>query len=340
MELFNDQQKILNQFLATYESSRQISVAPDEKRKFIIFSDHHRGDRSFSDYFQRCEKTYNAALGHYLERGFHLILLGDVEEFWEFHPRRVMNSYPLTYDLEREFYLDGRFTRIRGNHDSLWSNRALVEDYLGERFPGIEILDGLRLRFEGPSPANVFLAHGHQGSFLSDTLDWFSMFWFRTLGSRILYPFKRKYQTPARSYRLREEHDRQMFECAEAMNRDAPEKIILVCGHTHHPIFMSRSRIRRSERMLHWLRKRRGKKVRRAASKLRSQMEYMKADFGLESDLIEKPSLYFNTGCCSFADGSITGIELAKGKLRLVKWTDESTHAERNVLGSEALLRL
>jgi hypothetical protein len=32
---------------------------------------------------------------------------------------------------------------------------------------------------------------------------------------------------------------------------------------------------------------------------------------------------YFNTGCCSYSDGSITGIEISDGDLRLVRWTDE-----------------
>ena len=32
-----------------------------------------------------------------------------------------------------------------------------------------------------------------------------------------------------------------------------------------------------------------------------------------------KPS-YFNTGCCSFSDRSITGIEIAGGEIRLVRW--------------------
>ena len=33
----------------------------------------------------------------------------------------------------------------------------------------------------------------------------------------------------------------------------------------------------------------------------------------------EKPC-YFNTGCCSFSDGSITAIEMADGEIRLVRW--------------------
>jgi len=336
MEFLNNRDTILKGFLDAYRTVPEIEVnSPDQR--FIIFSDHHRGDRGYSDYFQRCEKTYNAALGHYLERGFHLILLGDVEELWEFHPRKVVGSYPLTYSLEAEFFNDKRFWRIRGNHDSLWKNPKLVHQYLDPMFPGIEVLDGLRLTMRDPDPISVFLAHGHQGTFLSDTFDWFSLFWFRTLGSRIIHPFKRKYQTPASNYALREEHETMMFDCAEAMNRDAHEKIVLIAGHTHHPIFMSQNRIRRIQSSTDILRKKDTKKSRKRLARLRSQFEYIKADFGLDEALIDKRSFYFNTGCCSFDDGSITGIEIAKGKIKLIKWRDRSTHAERMILGSEKL---
>jgi UDP-2,3-diacylglucosamine pyrophosphatase LpxH len=334
VEFLNSRDAILRQFLSTYASSPEIQAVRDDQR-FIVFSDHHRGDRGYSDYFQRCEKTYNAALGHYLERGYHLVLLGDVEEFWEFHPKTVVSSYPLTYQLEREFFEDHRFTRIRGNHHSLWKNPAIVEKYLHPVFPGIRVLDGLRIRVAGEKPVTVFLAHGHQGTFLSDTLDWFSLFWFRTLGSRVIHPFKRKYQTPAQSFALREEHETMMFECAEAMNQ-GPDKIILIAGHTHHPIFMSQNRVQRIRETAEILRARGGKKNRKRLAKVRAQFEYIKADFGLD-ELMNRRSFYFNTGCCSFDDGSITGIEIAKGKIKLIKWTDESTHAERMILGSERL---
>ena len=33
-----------------------------------------------------------------------------------------------------------------------------------------------------------------------------------------------------------------------------------------------------------------------------------------------KPS-YFNTGCCCFSDGDITGIEIANGYIKLIKWS-------------------
>ncbi|MBA3748219.1 MAG: hypothetical protein H0W96_12120 [Solirubrobacterales bacterium] len=39
---------------------------------------------------------------------------------------------------------------------------------------------------------------------------------------------------------------------------------------------------------------------------------------------------YFNTGCCSFGDGDITGIEIGDGKIRLMRWP-----CEPNVAGEE-----
>ena len=101
-------------------------------------------------------------------------------------------------------------------------------------------------------------------------------------------------------------------------------------------IFMSQNRVQRIRETAEILRARGGKKNRKRLAKVRAQFEYIKADFGLD-ELMNRRSFYFNTGCCSFDDGSITGIEIAKGKIKLIKWTDESTHAERMILGSERL---
>ena len=51
--------------------------------RIVIFSDHHRGTGDAADDFRRCEHAYTAALGYYLEEGYRLFLLGDVEELWE-----------------------------------------------------------------------------------------------------------------------------------------------------------------------------------------------------------------------------------------------------------------
>lgn len=41
----------------------------------------------------------------------------------------------------------------------------------------------------------------------------------------------------------------------------------------------------------------------------------------------EKPC-YFNTGCCSYSDGDITGIEINDKKIKLIKWSPASLQSE------------
>jgi len=49
-----------------------------------------------------------------------------------------------------------------------------------------------------------------------------------------------------------------------------------------------------------------------------------------------KPS-YFNSGCCCFSDGDITGIEIANGCIRLIKWEMQDQVSKRIVLEEASL---
>jgi len=49
-----------------------------------------------------------------------------------------------------------------------------------------------------------------------------------------------------------------------------------------------------------------------------------------------KPS-YFNSGCCCFEDGDITGIEIAEGYIRLVKWKTDAGISRRMILEESPL---
>lgn len=40
----------------------------------------------------------------------------------------------------------------------------------------------------------------------------------------------------------------------------------------------------------------------------------------------EKKPIYFNTGCCSYGNGNITGIEISEGEIRLVSWRKDNLH--------------
>jgi hypothetical protein len=52
-----------------------------------------------------------------------------------------------------------------------------------------------------------------------------------------------------------------------------------------------------------------------------------------------KPS-YFNSGCCCFIDGDITGIEIEDGKIRLIKWTLQNEIPQRQLLEEISLEEL
>jgi hypothetical protein len=46
---------------------------------------------------------------------------------------------------------------------------------------------------------------------------------------------------------------------------------------------------------------------------------------------VHRPA-YFNTGCCSYADGDITGIEIADGQIRLVRWPNDQNEPKPKIL--------
>ena len=113
--------------------------------RLVIFSDLHRGARDGADDFQRCEPAYSAALGWYLERGYQLYLLGDVEELWENDIGEVLPRYAGCAELEKAFMDGPGLTRFFGNHDIDWRDPGKVKKHLGPLLPGIEVLEALKL---------------------------------------------------------------------------------------------------------------------------------------------------------------------------------------------------
>jgi hypothetical protein len=53
--------------------------------------------------------------------------------------------------------------------------------------------------------------------------------------------------------------------------------------------------------------------------------------------MIKTSPCYFNTGCCRFEDGDITGIELDAGQIRLIKWGEEDGKIARKELEAAGL---
>ncbi|MGF2414697.1 MAG: metallophosphoesterase, partial [Ferruginibacter sp.] len=145
-------------------------------------------------------------------------------------------------------------------------------------------------------PLTVFCTHGHQGDKMSDN-NAFSTWIVAHLWTPIQRYLHINVNTPSKDFSLRNKHNQLMHQWSS--NR---KNMILITGHTHRPVFAS------------------GKYSTHPNNKI-------------DQDFNDKlrPS-YFNTGCCCFNDGDITGIEIEGGYIRLIKWQDENYIAVRKIL--------
>ncbi|MEO6329988.1 MAG: metallophosphoesterase [Ginsengibacter sp.] len=264
--------------------------------KFIILSDHHKGNKDHGDDFANNEPNYLAALEYYLLNGFTYINLGDSEELWKYTPEEVISKNILALRAEAKFQEHQRYYKTFGNHDIIWKNEMDVDKWFKNIFTlPLPVLEGILLNtFIGTKPLSIFLTHGHQGDKLSDNNSLST--W---LVAHIWRPLQRYLEinvnTPAKDFRLRDKHNIMMYEWSSRK-----ENLLLITGHTHKPVFAA------------------GKYSDHANNKIEDSLPG-------EKKVNLKPS-YYNSGCCCYNDGDITGIEIAHGKISLIKW-----HLEKNV---------
>ena len=104
------------------------------------------------------------------------------------------------------------------------------------------------------------------------------------------------------------------------------ENLLLIAGHTHHPIFPSSSRLARLT-----------EDYQSVKDLSVDQDEVLQAEAELAfAQAGEKPS-YFNAGCCCFNDGRITGIEVVDGKIQLIRFPDNIGRTLPEILDSANL---
>lgn len=306
--------------------------------RYVIFSDHHKGARNDADDFVPAEATYLAALEHYYHEAFTLIVMGDAEELWEERPQAVLTSYRHVFESEARFYPE-RYLRIHGNHDNLWQSAYQREKYLAPFFPGIEFYDGVLFTIldHRQQPCEILLVHGHQGTLESDTMASLSQFFVRNVYRLYQIATGLGRTTPAEDACLRALHDTMLYNWASSH-----ERLILIAGHTHRPIWSSKTHL---EKLLWQLRslieaepEARTDAFEAKVETLREEIKVRARKYPPCNDSIKTRPCYFNTGCCRYADGDITGIELADGEIRLIKWSCRQGVGQRHVLES-ALLR-
>lgn len=311
-------------------------VIPFEEHsgKFIIFSDQHKGGRNGADDFVLAEHNYMAALEYYNNGNFSLVCMGDCEELWENTLSKVKDSYPKTFEAEKKFIERKSFVKILGNHDLYWGNDPFawwqLKKIYGEE---VKVYEGLVLAVNISGRLfRIFCTHGHQGDAQSDG-NWFSKFFV----ARIWAPFQAYLRinpnTAAYNNEKKSLHNEIMYEWS-AVQKDT----LLITGHTHQPVFVSLTHIERLYKELQFAKLNNNKvemiRVENEIRKREKEFATVAIDY-----LTMKPS-YFNSGCCCFIDGDITGIEIEDGDIRLVKWTMENEVPKRNLLEEIRLEKL
>jgi len=311
--------------------------------RYVIFSDQHRGARNGADDFLRAERAYNAALAYYLHMGHTLVVLGDVEELWEETPAAVIRAYRHSLELEARFHRRGRYVRIWGNHDDEWQYTDSVRRHLAAVYGGspLSVLESLHFTvMDGPEELGaLFLLHGHQGDAFNDRWSWITRFLVRYLWRTFQRLTHISLNTPATSWDLRHKINQAMY----AWTAQHP-KLLLIAGHTHTPVFKSQSHEAQISATISALAEcaPESNADHQELGRLLAQREWVRAQSPDVPPQEARASMakpcYFNTGCCCYADGDITGIEIADGKIRLVRWPDKARKPQPYIL-AEADLR-
>lgn len=282
--------------------------------KLIIFSDQHKGRRNGADDFAPCEGAYLAALEYYHTHGFTLILLGDAEELWEASLSQVRRAHAASFAKEGLFVPRNAFYKIYGNHDLQWDNDPFAQSELKEVFGyTVPVYEGVVLRTEvAGRPLDILCTHGHQGDLVSDG-NWFSKFFVSRIWAPLQAWLRINPNTPAYDAQLKTDHNRLMYQWSAAQ-----PGLLLITGHTHQPVFESLTHIERLYRSLLFARSVNDSGIQQSIiDEIRSRrFDYQK----VAEDYLQLRPSYFNSGCCCYSDGDITGIELQGDCIRLVKW--------------------
>jgi predicted phosphodiesterase len=304
-------------------------------QRVIILSDQHRGTRNGSDNFSVCENSYLAALDYYNNENFYYINLGDCEELWENTMFGIAKYNKVVYDKEKLFIQREAYCKIFGNHDLFWSYDPLSSYWLKKIYGrAIRIFTGalVRLEFSSASHLDIFCTHGHQGDRQSDG-NAFSK-WFVSFVWGPLQDFLEiNTNNPSTNDNLKTLHNMMMYDWSASQ-----EKILLVTGHTHQPVFNSLTHL---ERLYQRLEKARVINDRDAEQKIEAEIPRRKREYDFVNHSFDKMKpTYFNSGCCCFDDGTITGIEIGDGYIRLIKWSLVEGKPERIIAEEESLISL
>jgi UDP-2,3-diacylglucosamine pyrophosphatase LpxH len=330
--------------LTAHWQDGHVRTLPIDGGPYAIISDLHLGDGGAADDFRHNPRALQRALDHYLANNYTLILLGDVEEFWQFDLHHITSAYDATvYQWLRRFGKD-RIFRIFGNHDHEWG--GLTDPSCSSEPRGATRLadEAIKLTGQGGNPL-ILLVHGHQGSLESDKYTWISRFFVRAF--KPLEPLAKWIglygQGDATKSQIPRDYERCFHMWAEQ------HKAMIVCGHSHRAIFGSQAHSTQLKARIKELKvdsRKPGLKV--AARRdiedeialLQEQLDDEREKGRVIEDIDSGPNplpCYFNSGCGLYTDG-LTAIEIADDQIRLVKWCNDTiVGPERQVFREDKL---
>ena len=174
------------------------------------------------------------------------------------------------------------------------------------------MVEGLRLTIMDAKAAELgelFLVHGHQGTLWSERYRDLSIPFLRYIFRPLQRFLRFKWTTPSNNFKLKKEHEQAMYSWADSANGP-----VLIAGHTHHPVWVGLSYEQALEEQERFEQRTRDE----------TEQRWIEQEIGGRVELPGEKPCYFNTGCCSFSDGSITGIEIEDGEIRLIRWRSSS----------------
>ena len=318
--------------ITTGISKKGLLLQFNEQDQYIVFSDQHKGARNGADDFMNAEPAYLAALDYYFNYGYKLISLGDSEELWENSLSKVKKFNSATFEAEKKFIPTNSFFKVVGNHDLYWANDPFAWWQLRNIYgQDVKMHEGLVLQTViAGKRFDIFLTHGHQGDASSDG-NWFSKFFVARIWGPLQAYLKINPNTPAYDEQKKTAHNHIMYLWSSEQRGK-----ILITGHTHQPVFGSLTHLERLYKKFLVAQKANDEvAVKEAEQEIRKREREYKS---VAIDYLSMLPSYFNSGCCCFRDGDITGIEICKGKILLIKWSREKL--QREVLEEISLIEL
>lgn len=223
-----------------YSNSEVIEI--NNKSKFIIMSDCHRGQGDSGDNFSPNQNLFFSALEYYYENGFTYIELGDGDELWENRALKpIVETHSDAFWIMSRFYMDNRFYMLYGNHDIVKKRKNYINknfnNYYCEAtrchlplFPKIKVHEGLILENKADR-RKIFLVHGHQGDILNDKLWPLARFLVRYVWRPLELVGFLNPNGSNKSHNKKEKTEKRLTSFARA------KQAIVIAGHTHRTVF-------------------------------------------------------------------------------------------------------